>query len=101
MSAMPSATRGVLWMAGASLFFAVGYIPVRELSPKFTAYEGVSSSRHGRLRTSKPDAPNFTGGVRIGVKVHVDIVQAQIAKVCVGQVPDSLRRHATLAVVDD
>ena len=41
MSAMPSATRGVLWMAGASLFFAVGYIPVRELSPKFTAYELV------------------------------------------------------------
>jgi S-adenosylmethionine uptake transporter len=28
-------------MTAASLFFAIGYIPVRELSPKFTAYEMV------------------------------------------------------------
>ena len=28
-------------MTGASLFFAAGYIPVRELSPKFTPYEMV------------------------------------------------------------
>ncbi len=41
LSSLPPATRGVLWMAGASVFFAVGYIPVRELSPKFTAYEMV------------------------------------------------------------
>ena len=40
-SSMSPATRGVLWMAAASLFFAAGYIPVRELSPKFTAYEMV------------------------------------------------------------
>jgi len=38
---MIPATRGILWMTGASLFFAVGYIFVRELSPRFTAFELV------------------------------------------------------------
>ncbi len=41
LSLLPPATRGVLWMTAASLFFAIGYIPVRELSPKFTAFEMV------------------------------------------------------------
>lgn len=33
------ALRGVLWMAGASLFFAIGYLPVRELSPRYTPFD--------------------------------------------------------------
>ena len=55
-------------MTGASLFFAIGYIPVRELSPKFTAFEMVfyrslftvlamlpwlARAGIGRLRTSR------------------------------------------------
>ncbi len=41
MSPPSSARRGVLWMTAASLFFGMGYLPVRELSPKFTAFELV------------------------------------------------------------
>lgn len=33
--------RGIAWMTAAALFFAVGYLPVRELSDRFTAFELV------------------------------------------------------------
>ncbi len=38
---MTNTLRGVWWMTAASLFFAIGYVPVRELSPTFTAFEMV------------------------------------------------------------
>lgn len=36
-----AAVRGIAWMIGASLFFAVGYLPVRELSDRFNAFDLV------------------------------------------------------------
>ena len=36
-----AAFRGIAWMLGASLFFAVGYLPVRELADRFNALDLV------------------------------------------------------------
>lgn len=40
-SGLPAAVRGVLWMCSASLFFATGYIAVRELSANLSSFESV------------------------------------------------------------
>jgi drug/metabolite transporter (DMT)-like permease len=36
-----AAARGIAWMIGASLFFAMGYLPVRELAGRFNALDLV------------------------------------------------------------